>query len=190
MREKIIMGGFRINKSGSKEKVHESVGSSTQVGTLYNNEVFAWTGTFAGSHAYYPSQADYVAFRGSGGVLKEGVIFNDGKGESTSILNYSFGNVTGPDGKTYKSFKTRATLRTYNAKAQATGWVPNGATILTNDSEPGQTLKHCMRAMWYKGPNSTKWEAISGVSGVYGFVDTGLLSCGSDAGKIGIYGNW
>lgn len=182
------MGMFCINKSGKAVKVYSDNSFKTQIGTIYANECFAFIERWAGSHVYYPSALDYIRFLSSNG-LKTGAVMNDGDGFETSFLNYSFGNVTN-SGVTYKSLKTRKALNYYDAAGNRKGTCVSGARVLTNDTTPGQSNPHYMRAMYVEtGVNTNRWIAISGKSGTYGFIDSGLGS-GSDASKIGIYGNW
>ena len=186
------MGKYCINKSGKAKKVYTGGDASgTVVGTIYANECYALANTWAGSHTLYPYQSEHIYFRNSAGELGEGYIYNKADGVATSFLNYSFGNVVGPDGVTYKSFKLRMAAKYYNKSATYKGTAKSGVRVLTNDSTPGKSNPHLMNAMYVEtGIGTNKWKLISGVNGESGFIDTGLLSKGSDASKIGVYGNW
>lgn len=186
------MGKYCINKSGEKKNVYNNADcTGTVIGTIYANECYALANTWAGSHVFYPNQTEHIYFRNKSGGLSEGYLYNKGDGVATSFLNYSFGSVTGPDGNTYRSFKLRANANYYNSAGTRKGVALAGARVLTNDSTPGQSMPYLMNAMYVEtGKGTNKWTLISGVSGKSGFIDTGIKSIGSDASKIGVYGNW
>lgn len=186
------MGKYCINKSGAKKTVYDKPDTSaTVVGTIYANECFALADVWAGSHVFYPNEFDHIYFRNSSGKLAEGYVFNKGDGLAKSFLNYSFGNVKGPDGVTYKSFKLRASAAYYDNAGNYKGTAPSGARVLTNDSTPGKTKQYLMNAMYVEtGKGTNKWTLVSGSKGTSGFINTGIITSGSDASKIGVYGNW
>lgn len=180
---------YAINKSNTARTVYSGITSPlVQIGTIYHNECFGVIESriIQGSPGNYH---EFIHFKSADG-MKTGMITNGGGGEVTPFLNYSFGNVTGPDGNTYKSFKTRRALGRFDANGGYKGSVASGARILTNDTTPGESMPHCMRAMYYEtGAGTGVFSPVSGTAGAYGFVDTGI-AVGSDASKIGIYGNW
>lgn len=180
---------YAINKSGVARTVYSGITSPlVQIGSIYHNECFGVIDTriIQGSPGNYH---EFIHFKSTDGV-KTGMITNGGGGEVTPFLNYSFGDVVGPDGNTYKSFKTRRALGRFNASGGYTGSVPSGVRILTNDTTPGESMPHCMRAMYYEtGVGTGVFNLVSGIAGEYGFVDTGIAVY-SDAARIGIYGNW
>ena len=179
---------YAINKSNAARTVWRGQTSPLeQIGTLYHNECFGVTDSqiIQGSDGSY---YEFIYFKSTSG-LKHGMITNGGGGEVTPFLNYSFGNVT-VNGSSYSSFKTRKALAYYDASGNYKGTCVSGARVLTNDTTPGESMPNCMRAMYIEtGSGTNAWKAISGTNGTYGFIDTGL-SGGSDASKIGIYGNW
>lgn len=179
---------YAINKSNTVKKVWRMISSPLEeIGSIYHNECYAITDSriIQGSDGSYH---EYIYFKSTDG-MKHGVITNGGDGEATPFLNYSFGNVT-VNNSTYSSFKTRKALAYYDASGTYKGTCVSGARVLTNDTTPGQSMPHCMRAMYVEtGVGTNVWRAISGTNGTYGFIDTGI-SGGSDAARIGIYGNW
>lgn len=180
------MGAYCINKSGASKKVYQENSLITQIGTIYNNECFAWTDVWAGDEDYCG-----IVFRNSSGNLQGGWLLNDTNNLFAKFLSYSFGNVTNAyDGKTYKSFKTRKALDYYDASGNYKGTCTSGARVLTNDTEPGATNRNYMRAMYVEsGVNTNVWIIVSGIPNTYGFIDTGLGSDSKSTG-IGVYGNW
>lgn len=182
------MGMFCVNKSGRAYNVYDSTNTENKIGVIYHNECFAYTKRWAGSHTIEPDALDAVHFLSSSG-LRGGWIVNKGDGVETSILNYSFGDVV-VDGITYKSLKTRRALTYYDSEGHRKGTCKAGVRVLTNYSTPGQTMPYLMNAMYVEtGVGTNRWIICSGIPGQYGFIDTGL-SGGSDASRIGIYGNW
>lgn len=180
------MGAFCINKRGSAVSVYSDNTLTTKTGTIYANECFAWIGSWPGDTSYC-----YIRFRNSAGQLETGCMSDSFSGVFTPFLNYSFGNVTNVyDGVTYKSFKTRKALDYYDAAGNYKGTCVSGARVLTNDTEPGATKTHCMRAMYVEtGVNTNTWIIVSGIPNTYGFIDSGLGADSKSTG-IGVYGNW
>ena len=178
------MGAYCINKSGVSKKVYLENTLKTQIGTIYANECFAWTGAWAGDTDYCT-----ITFRNSSGTLQSGWLLNDTNNLFAKFLDYSFGNVTN-NGVTYKSFKTRKALNFYNSAGQYKGVCVSGARVLTNDTEPGVTNNSYMRAMYVEtGVNTNNWILISSIQDTYGFIETGLGTNSNSTG-IGVYGNW
>lgn len=188
------MGAYCINTSGSAVPVYSSNAMTTQIGTIYTYECFAWVGTWAGSDAYYPNAVEEIYFK-SGSSVTHGYILNTGTGVTTSFLNYSFGNVTmniGSSSQTFKTFKTRKALSYYNASGTLIGTCVSGARIATSDTVPGTSKPECMAAMFLEtGVGTNVWKLVNGTGDTitYGFIDTGLSS-GSLSTAIGVYGNW
>lgn len=186
------MGATAINKSGRallvvREYMTAATGDNL-IGTIYHNECFTWDTTYV---IPFSDGSVYrgIYFKGTDG-MKYGWLLDSGANECVSFLNYSFGNVVGPDGDTYKSFKVRTATSRYDESGTYKGTTVVGGRILTNDTEPGQSMSYCMRAMYYEtGAGTGVFRPISGTNGEYGFVDTGIRN-GSDAARIGIYGNW
>lgn len=178
------MGAYCINKSGVSKKVYLENTLTTQIGTIYANECFAWADVWAGDEDYCG-----IVFRNSSGSLQAGWLVNLNDGAFSKFLSYSFGNVTN-SGVTYKSFKTRKALDYYDSAGNYKGTCVSGARVLTNDTEPGSTNRNYMRAMYVEtGVSTNVWIIVSGVPNSYGFIDTGLGSDSKSTG-IGVYGNW
>jgi hypothetical protein len=182
------MDRYAINKSGKTIEVRESNAyGAKKIGTLYHNECFAVTDArdIQGSPG---SQYLWIYFKSTSG-MKHGVISVGTANQAYSFLNYSFGNVT-VNGSTFKSFKTRKALGYYDASGKLKGTCVKGARVLTNDTTPGSSNPELMCARYVEtGVGTNQWIPISGDKNKDGFISTGL-SGGSDASKIGVYGNW
>lgn len=186
------MGMFCINKSGKTVNVWAGPCDGEVVGVINPNECYTYVSRWNGSHIYEPSAVcDYIMFRHNGELIN-GWIINTGDGLETSVLNYSYPNVT-VSGVSYKCLKTRVALKVHDSDGNYIGTCPSGARVLTNNSQPGMTMNHLVSAKYYEtGYNTGIFQPIysNGSSGtVGGFIDSGLWH-GSMYNTIGLYGNW
>lgn len=183
------MGMYCVNYSNKSYPVYSDTTMTRTIGEIKKYDCFAMLSTWNGSHVYYPNRLDEVYFRNpSTGITQIGFIMYDNDEDmEVPYLTLSFGNTTF-DGTAYKTFKTRKALSFYDSNANWKGTCVSGARIATNDTEPGNSYRYLMRAMFYEtGVGTNVWKAISGTANQYGFIDTGIQSGGTTS-TIGVYG--
>lgn len=143
------MGIVKVNRSGKKYAVYESNAyGATQIGTLYNNEVFTWVGGYPGNGngGYY---AWYVDFRASDGKKKTGCILCL---ETDAVLT----NITDVvkfkkviDGETYYGFKMRRNAKMYSkGGTQLTQWALKDKHILCKSATSGQNNTNYLQVFY------------------------------------------
>ena len=110
------MGIVKVNRTGKKYNVYRSnaCNSDEIIGTIYNNEVFTWTGEWSGSSAsgYYVQS---IVFRNSDGEKDGGWVVGEGTDAifSTNLSEMAAKKVT-VDGKSYYAFKMRRDSTLYD----------------------------------------------------------------------------
>ena len=101
------MSIVKVNRTGKSFGIYETNAMTKKIGTLYNNEVFVWTGEYPGSSAsgYYVQS---ICFRGSDGTIKHGWVVGEQSDPLFATNICSLANFTRViDGVTYYGFKMR-----------------------------------------------------------------------------------
>ena len=168
------MSIVKVNRSGVSHKIYETNAMVKQIGTLYNNEVFTWTGEYPGSS----STGHYVqgiAFRGSDGTQKGGWISGRQSDSvfATNICSLAkFTKVI--NGKTYYGFEMRRDEGLYDkSNGDYLGKIaPKGRHILCESSTGGYSFPGRLAVVYLEtGVGTGKYAEI--VEGTHAFVDIG-----------------
>lgn len=167
------MSIVKVNRSGAQHKIYESNAATTQIGILYNNEMFTWTGEWNGSGAsgYYIQS---VLFRGSDGRIKRGWI-SGRQSESVFATNIcslaNFTKVMG--GKTYYGFVMRRNEELYDKSGNKLSKIAyQGRRILCESSTGGTSHPEWLSVIYLEsGVGTGVYEQI--VSGTNAFIDLG-----------------
>lgn len=168
------MAIVKVNRLGAQHKIYESNAATTQIGTLYNNEMFTWIEEWSGSGASgFYIQA--VMFRASDGKPKVGWISGrqtDKVFETNICTLANFIKVINQ--KTYYGFKMRRDEELYdrNANIISNKKAYQGRRILCESSTAGNTHRDWLAVKYLEtGVGTNSYAEI--VSGQSAFVDLG-----------------
>lgn len=106
------MGIVKVNRTGKSYKVYltNATNPNEVIGTIYNNEVFTWTGGWAGSNT-----VQGICFRNSAGKVAYGwVIGYDTEAQFATNLHQMAAKTVVQNGKTYYAFKMRRDEELYD----------------------------------------------------------------------------
>ncbi len=178
------MGNYCVNRSGRTFTITRTNGGSDVIGTLYPNEIFAWTGSWNGNHTGVDYQSIY--FRNSSGVPTHGWLSGpSGTNCLTLLPTFRYQMVTW-NGKQYYAFKLRRAEEYYNSSGGLLGTIPAGRLILTDrNATCGQSNPGLMNFYAFQVSGSTYANVGSA------FIDAGLSAgstLGSNASFIGSFG--
>ena len=163
------MSIVKVNRTGNKHNVYLSNACNPNeiIGTLYNNEVFTWTGEWPGSSAsgYYVQS---IAFRKSDGTQGAGwVAGKQSEGIfATNICSLPAKTVT-YNGKTCYAFKMRRNETIYSRKSTASNKIKVGTAykdryILAESSTAGNTFPGWLSIVAQEtGVGTNKYNAVS-----------------------------
>jgi len=146
--------------------------ANEQIGTLYNNEVFTWTGSWNGNGWGYYVQS--IAFRASDGTMKHGWITGAETDKVFETNICSLANFTKViDGVTYYGFKMRRNEELYNNKGEPLNKTAfKDRRILCKSSTAGATHHGWLSVIYLEtGVGTDAYTEI--VPGSNAFVDIG-----------------
>lgn len=163
------MSIVKVNRTGTTHKIYRtnSCASDEVIGTLYNNEVFTWTGEWPGSGAsgFYVQS---IHFRNSGGIEVNGWV--PGK-QSEAIFDTNLCSLAAKqvsyNGKTCYAFKMRRNEMIYSKKSTATNKIQVGTAykdryVLAESSTAGNTFPGWLSIVAMEtGVGTGKYAAVS-----------------------------
>ena len=184
------MGTVKVNRTGKKYNVYRTNGCTSDeiIGTIYNNEVFTWTGEWSGSGAsgFYVQS---IVFRNSDGKKAGGWISGKKTDDifKTDLASMKAKMVT-VNGKSYYAFKMRRNEELYNSEGKylcRTAY--KNRYILAEGSTSGKTHPEWLAVKYLEtGVGTNEYDEI--VTGGYAFVDLGYdkgSTMGSNFALIG-----
>ena len=182
------MSIVKVNRTGRSYGIYDTNAMTNRIGTLYNNEVFVWTGEWPGSSAsgYYVQS---ICFRGSDGTIKRGWVGGEQSDPLFATNICSLANFTRViNGVTYYGFRMRRDEELYDRDGNIL--IRNAAQhkrILCASSTGGDRHPEWLSVVYLEsGIGTGNFEEI--VSGSNAFVDIGFDTASmfdSDCSLIG-----
>lgn len=168
------MSIVKVNRSGKSHSIFLSnaLNANEQIGTLYDNEVFTWTGGWNGNGFGYYVQS--IIFRGSDGTVKQGWI--SGK-ETDKVFETNICSLAqftkSINGKTYYGFKMRRNEELYDNKGNLLSKTAyKDRCILCESSTAGSSHSEWLSVIYLEtGIGTDNYAEI--VKGSNAFVDIG-----------------
>lgn len=163
------MAIVKVNRTGTAHKVYKTnaCNASEVIGTIYNNEVFTWTGEWSGSGAggFYVQS---IHFRNAKGVPTNGWVA--GK-QSDAIFATNLSAMAAKqvsyNGKTCFAFKMRRNETIYSKKSTASNKIVVGTAykdryVLAESSTAGNTYPGWLSIVAMEtGVGTGKYAAVS-----------------------------
>ena len=184
-----------INKSGKNLPVFSGWPSSdkgSQIGTIYDREVFCYSDTEDGYEIY---------FRNSSGRVVQGIYYATDKNGNdlfpshaaamealSPCTDYPYSTAT-IGGKRYYTFKFRRREEVYTAAGSSWGAVASGMEVACLTDAMGDTHPDWKLINYVKRSTDGQWVQVTGDGYEHGFVDIGL-NVGATPSSISMYGTW